>query len=140
LLTNADDRFRPSRGGSFKSKYSEDEFQPRNTNINEDYFKVDNNGEPKNMIEFGKAFVVNTFGEILLSCMIMVALWQPSYVSIIFVVCSFFMFQRLPQMLQEDLEKRLMCYIFLSEVTLGILAMCFANKLTLINFGDSQND
>ena len=92
MLTNADDRFRPSRGGSFKSKYSEDEFQPRNTNINEDYFKVDNNGEPKNMIEFGKAFVVNTFGEILLSCMIMVALWQPSYVSIIFVVCSFFMF------------------------------------------------
>ena len=92
------------------------------------------------MVEFTRAFLVNTYGEILLSCMIMVALWQPSYVSILFVVCSFFMFQRLPQILQEDLEKRLMCYIFLSEVMLGILAMCFANKLTLINFGDSQND
>ena len=92
------------------------------------------------MFEFGKAFIINTYGELLLSCMIMAALWQPTYVSILFVTCSFFMFQRLPQILQEDLEKRLMFYIFLCEVMMGILAMCFANKLTLINFGDSQND
>ena len=41
---DADDRYRPSRGVSFKS--SLEDFQPRNTNLNEDYFKVENNGEP----------------------------------------------------------------------------------------------
>lgn len=132
------DRFRPSRNVSFDTKL--DEFQPRNTNINDDYFKVLNKGEPENLVEFAKAFLVNTYGEILFSFMFMVALWQPNYVSLLFVGCSFFMFQRLPSILQEDLEKRLMCYLFLCEVMLGILAMCFANKLTLINFGDTQKD